>query len=176
MDGAYYFKQVSDAIDACVSAGDAIYVTSWFLDPTLRLTPAADPLGDRLVAKAAAGVDVRVILFSLRAVEGDSSQEWLGMTAAQMGVFALGFWEKSRAAVGAANNNSVVAHALRTQVPAGGGAPPLSDRVLLDWSGTWGLHVKGVVVRAAGSTMGFVGGIDFGWNRLDKQIIPSGHR
>ena len=30
MDGAYYFKQVSDAIDACVSAGDAIYVTSWF--------------------------------------------------------------------------------------------------------------------------------------------------
>ena len=57
-------------------------------------------------------------------------------------------------------------------MPAGGGAPPLSDRVLLDWSGTWGLHVKGVVVRAAGSTMGFVGGIDFGWNRLDKPDHP----
>lgn len=154
VDGLPYLSRVYAAIDA-TTAGDTVLHSSLLLEPEvdLRGRPPSDP-GHRSVAqlladKAAAGVDVRVLMA-------------YGVFSGSAPFFAR--FTPFRA-------NALAAHALRTTVPSGGGPPPLADRVLLDWTG--GLigsnHQKFTVVHSAGRLDAFLAGIDFAANRLDQK-------
>lgn len=67
-DGVEYFDALDNAISATRGAGDAIYVLAWRLDASLdlrgRTGAAATPIGQVLATKAAARVDVRLVLWT----------------------------------------------------------------------------------------------------------------
>ncbi len=65
IDGVTYFAAIKTEIDQ-LRAGDIFYLTDWWLDPGFRFAPGTPTLRQLLTAKAAAGVDVRVILSANR--------------------------------------------------------------------------------------------------------------
>src|ERR1700712_3160393 len=111
--------------------------------------PAYQSIVDLLAEKAAAGVDVRVMLSG--AVLSGSLP-----------------WPK----IGPFRANNTAARTMRGWLPRVGppvAAPPLRDRVLLDWSGT-GIgvnHQKVALLHIGGELTAFVGGIDLVASRFD---------
>jgi phosphatidylserine/phosphatidylglycerophosphate/cardiolipin synthase-like enzyme len=144
-DGVAYFNALDAAIAAAKGAGDAIYILAWRMDASFdllgRTGAAAVPISQLLAAKRHATVDVRVVL-------------WTGT-----------FFGDPNFPIGnPMQDNFRAAQTLRRQVIPGTSAPPLRERVLLDWSGaaTGSHHMKAVVVISGGGTdiVAFVTGID----------------
>jgi phosphatidylserine/phosphatidylglycerophosphate/cardiolipin synthase-like enzyme len=153
IDGVEYLPELDAALRG-LAPGDSVQIVGLQLWCGLDLcgrrpgAPGYDPLGPRLVALAAAGVQVRVLL------AGELIARWLPLPD------LAGF-----------RANVATAHELRRARPDGAadGPPPLRHSVLLDWSGEriGSNHQKLVVVQRAGVITAFVGGIDLVDNRYD---------
>jgi phosphatidylserine/phosphatidylglycerophosphate/cardiolipin synthase-like enzyme len=155
IDGITYFTELARLM-ARLAAGDAVYIASYQADPMLDLggrtpdEPGHRPFTDILAEKAADGVDVRIVL---SAAEYSGGVPWLP--------------------VGPFRANVLATRKMRTWVPSTRStvAPPLSNRVLLDWSGPvlGSNHQKLVVFRLGGELIAFVGGLDLSPSRFDAQ-------
>jgi phosphatidylserine/phosphatidylglycerophosphate/cardiolipin synthase-like enzyme len=149
IDGKSYLGTLEREISG-TSPGDRVYFVDWFFDPTLDLAgrklgdPAFVEVGDLLAQRAAAGVDVRVILNG-------------GQFLAAVNVAS--FFSNYQAMVD-----------LRARVPPGASTPPLANTVLYDWTGaemTGSHHQKAAVVIRGGVLTAFVAGIDVNPLMLD---------
>ena len=152
IDGVTYFAAIKTEIDQ-LHAGDIWYVTAWWLDPGFRFAPGGPTLLQLLTAKAAAGVDVRVILWANRNLLAFPQV----VTALNLGGY-----------LAVSQGNVAAAEALRA-VPGPAGGTPLAGRVLLDWSGhvASSHHMKLTVLSRQGSLIAFAGGIDYRQDRMD---------
>jgi phosphatidylserine/phosphatidylglycerophosphate/cardiolipin synthase-like enzyme len=132
-----------------------VWIAGLELDPALDLEgrapddPAYRPLGGLLAGLALRGVDVRVLLASRV------------LAASMPGTIVGGFRE-----------TALRAETLRSLRPPGADPdqrPPLTGRVLLDYSGLLlgSNHQKVVVAHVAGRLTAFVGGIDLVTERFD---------
>jgi phosphatidylserine/phosphatidylglycerophosphate/cardiolipin synthase-like enzyme len=149
IEGAVYFPAIHDAISA-TNAGDAVYIVGWRFNPAINLVTgqlvslsSGLGIGNLLATKAAAGVDVRLVL---------------------NGTLAL-FWVPLPWAESLRN-----AEVLRKLLPSNQTTPPLAGRVLFDWSGanqTGSQHQKATVVRIGTNVTAFVGGMDMQPNFWD---------
>ena len=152
VDGEAYFTEL-DVHLRRATAGDTVLIAGLEVDPSIDLQGRSedDPqylaLGDQLAQLAAAGVDVRLLIAG-RVVP--ASVPWGG-------------------GLGPFRENARVADHLRRLRVAGTAGPPLSGRVLLDFSGALlgSNHQKAVVVCIGGELTSFVGGIDLGADRFD---------
>ncbi|SDG71709.1 phospholipase D-like domain-containing protein [Pseudonocardia oroxyli] len=144
IDGEEYFAQVLALLEK-TGPGDSVFLTGLQIDAGVDLTgrppgdPEYRPLADLLAAKAADGVDVRILL-----------------TAAVFSGSVPGV------AIGPFRANAFAARTFRRH-------ESLRGRVLMDWSGAGiGCHhQKMVVVAVAGEVTSFVGGLDLQPNRFD---------
>jgi phosphatidylserine/phosphatidylglycerophosphate/cardiolipin synthase-like enzyme len=152
IDGRRYLGALAQEIEA-TTAGDRVYMVDWFFDPTLDLRGRApgDPgytqVGDLLAQRAAAGVDVRLVV---------NGAQYLGA------VGAPGYGTCYDAMVD-----------LIGRVPSGASAPPLAGRVLYDWSGaelSGSQHQKAASIARGGRLLGFAAGIDV--NPLMRDASP----
>jgi phosphatidylserine/phosphatidylglycerophosphate/cardiolipin synthase-like enzyme len=154
LDGRAYLDELADLLEPA-TAGDTVWIAGLELDPGIDLTgrskddPSYQPLGELLARLAARGVDVRVLLAS-RVI-----------AASIPGVLFGGF-------------RATAQHAelLRALPPAGtdrAARPPLTGRVLLDYSGPrlGSNHQKTVVAHVGGRLTAYLGGIDLVANRFD---------
>lgn len=159
IDGTAYFAAAQSAIDAAGS-GDEILLVAWTMVVGMPLVTGGLDFAQTLVDKAAAGVDVKVILWinpkllweihipicpplpePYWTVEAD---EYLRELTRRN--FAVATWLRGTSATGA---------------PAGA-APPLANSVLLDWSGlvNGSQHQKALLVRTGGTMRALLGGVD----------------
>jgi phosphatidylserine/phosphatidylglycerophosphate/cardiolipin synthase-like enzyme len=159
VDGRRYLATLAGEIEQ-TGAGDRVYLVDWFFDPNLDLRgrspgdPGFIATGDLLAQRAAAGVDVRLVL---------NGAQYLGA------VGAPGYSTCYDAMVD-----------LVARIPAGASAPPLAGRVLYDWSGaelSGSQHQKAAAIVRAGNVVGFVAGIDVNPLMLDaaphnSQVLP----
>ncbi len=153
IDGVTYFNELAQLM-AELAAGDAVYIASFQADPLLDLTGRTPddaghrPFTDVLAEKAADGIDVRMVLSDAQFSGG---VPWLPFGPFRANVLAT---RKMRAWV--PSTRSAV-------------APPLANRVLLDWSGPplGTNHQKLVVFRLAGKLIAYVGGLDLTPTRYD---------
>lgn len=153
-DGEHYFGQLHEQL-RLARAGDTVLIAGLEVDPALDLTgrqpgePGYRGLGELLARLAADGVDVRVLIAG-RVLA--SSIPWAGL--------------------GPFRGNAAHAEQLRGLRPDGLNQllpPPLTGRVLLDFSGAilGSNHQKAVVVHVDGELTSFVAGIDLVENRFD---------
>ncbi len=154
VDGERYFGEL-DGLLGGAAAGDTVLIAGLEVDPALDLSgkqpnePGYLALGDRLARLAAAGVDVRVLLAG-RVLA--ASVPWDGL--------------------GPFRGNAAHAEHLRSLRPADSDPvlpPPLTGRVLLDFSGAvlGSNHQKTVVTHIGGELTSFVAGIDLVDDRFD---------
>lgn len=153
IDGRDYFAEIEAKIGA-LAAGDVCYIAGWWFDPGFTFADTTK-LGDLLVAKAALGVDVRVVVWANRQVL-DSPQ-----VAGPLGVGPY---------VRVIHDNIAAAESLRARTS--GGNAVLAGRVLIDWSGNAASshHQKFIVIFHSRELTAFVGGIDFQQNRLSPPM------
>ncbi len=141
IDGADYFSQIAASIDATSGPDDLIYVLTWELETDWDLHADSGPfrpLGELLAKKAAAGVDVRVVL---------NGHLYYSELQPLLKVFA---------------NNFSSARRLRSLTLPGSSDQPLRNRVLFDWSGaslTGSHHQKSVIVARGSDAIAYVGGM-----------------
>lgn len=153
VDGVTYFRELAAHMDR-LAPGDAVYIASYQADPAVDLTgrtpgdPGYRSFIDVLAEKAADDVDVRIVLSD---AEFSGGVPWLPIGPFRANVLAT---RKIRAWV----------PSTRTAV-----APPLSNRVLLDWSGPilGSNHQKLVVFRLGQELVAYVGGLDLTPSRYD---------
>ncbi|MCW0214833.1 MAG: hypothetical protein OJJ54_15855 [Pseudonocardia sp.] len=146
IDGVEYFAQVLDLLERA-GPGDSVFATGLQIDPDMDLAgldrdePGYRSLADLLAEKAAAGVDVRVLL-----------------TAAVFSGSVPGV------TIGPFRANAFAARTFREH-------EALRGRVLLDWSGAGiGCHhQKMVLLHVGGELTAFVGGLDLSANRFDAE-------
>ena len=153
LDGVSYFTELAEHA-AALGPGDAAYIASYQADPQLDLSGRAAgdagyrPFTDLLAEKAADGADVRIVL---SAAEFSQGIPWLP--------------------VGPFRANTLAARVMRAWPPSTRSvmAPPLANRVLLDWSGPFlgSNHQKLVVFRHDGVLTAYVGGLDLTPTRYD---------
>jgi phosphatidylserine/phosphatidylglycerophosphate/cardiolipin synthase-like enzyme len=151
VDGEAYFAEL-DAIFRRSGAGDTVLIAGLEVDPALDLhgrhsgDAGYTPLGDQLAHMAGRGVDVRLLIAG-RVLA--SSIPWSGL--------------------GPFRENAARAGQLRTLRVDGFDAPPLADRVLLDFSGALlgSNHQKAVTTYVGGELTSFVAGIDLVDDRCD---------
>lgn len=157
IDGMVYFARVLTSINATAGPGDAIYILTWELqlDWTLDGNPASPTLGQLLVNKAEAGVDVRVV------VNGNVPY---GEVAVRFNPFATN-WESVQ----------------RLKRMRGSlGTQPFKQRVCFDWSGanlTGSQHQKMFVIRSAGEYAAYVSGMNLSAKYRDSRphhVKPAG--
>jgi hypothetical protein len=165
VDGEQYFGEVRREIGRTRGAGDVIYMLGWRFEANFRFS--TDPndvseLGTVLALKAAAGVDVRIIMSAkwqiLWLLEHNTDADLRAGANYAFNVQIDRFGPKG---------NLLHAEILRN-IKVGRNAP-LNARVLLDHTGELlGIHhQKMVVVQRDGSAVGFLGGLDFLADRLD---------
>jgi phosphatidylserine/phosphatidylglycerophosphate/cardiolipin synthase-like enzyme len=144
IDGAAYFALLKNQIDS-LNAGDAWYMAGWWIDIGF-LFADGDQLGALLRDRAAAGVDVRVVIWANRQVIDYPS------LAGAIGLEPFKWLVTS---------NIQAAEVLR-------GEASLAGRVVIDWSGNAASshHMKVNVFSIGGSLSAFVGGIDYAPGRL----------
>src|SRR5262245_57581978 len=137
IDGYHYFDELNQQINA-LQNGDAWYVAGWWFDIGFQFY-SGERLGDLLEDRAAAGVDVRVIICANRQV----------VTIGLPPFYTI------------MENNIRAAETLRSQ-------ESLAGRVLIDWSGNAASshHMKVNVFSHGGSLTAYVGGIDYAPGRL----------
>nr|WP_296064876.1 phospholipase D-like domain-containing protein [uncultured Actinoplanes sp.] len=153
IDGVTYFTELAGHM-AALKPGDAVYIAGYQADPQLDLTGrvAGDagyrPFTDVLAEKAADGTDVRIVL---SAAEFSGGVPWLP--------------------IGPFRANTLAARVIRAWKPSTRdvAAPPLENRVLLDWSGPLlgSNHQKLVVFCHDGVLTAYVGGLDLSPSRFD---------
>ncbi|MCO8273772.1 phospholipase D-like domain-containing protein [Actinoplanes sp. TRM 88003] len=153
IDGVTYFTELAEHM-AALGPGDAVYIAGYQADPQLDLTGRVPgeagyrPFTDVLAEKAAGGADVRIVL---SAAEFSRGNPWLP--------------------VGPFRANTLAARVIRAWKPSTHdvAAPPLEDRVLLDWSGhlLGSNHQKLVVFCHDGVLTAYVGGLDLSPSRFD---------
>jgi phosphatidylserine/phosphatidylglycerophosphate/cardiolipin synthase-like enzyme len=150
IDGADYFAAIAKEI-AALKAGDSWWVAGWWVNIDFPLVPGGRHLGDLLVERAAAGVDVRVIVWANR---------WW-MDHAGWVPQAQEFFVKS-----VMMGNIRTAEDLRGRVVSG--RRPMSGRVLIDSSqhAVWAQHMKFTVFVRSGQVIVYAGGIDYEKFRL----------
>lgn len=150
VDGVEYFDALRREIDA-LRPGDRWYLTGWLFAPGFRFGVGGPTVETLLVSAAAAGIDVRVLLWASRLLLSGPAD---GPLAAYRRVTEL---------------NVRAAERLRSlTVPSG--AAPLSGRVLLDWSGNAASshHMKLAVLVRGGQVTAFAGGLDLWPDRYDS--------
>lgn len=166
IDGEDYFGSIRMEIGRAQSPGDAIYMLGWRFQSDFRFSKEAQDLtefGKVLAVKAAAGVDVRIIMpakWQLLYMLQSSTEKELrdkGNTDLNNQLDRFG-----------PSGNPRQATLLREQDV--GGNKPLRGRVLLDHSSElFGIHhQKMVIVLRGGVGVGFVAGLDFLADRLDS--------
>jgi phosphatidylserine/phosphatidylglycerophosphate/cardiolipin synthase-like enzyme len=177
IDGVDFFGVIQDAILTATSKA-AIYLTNWWLEPGMYLVQRGAPnfqwLQSLLANAAGNGADVRVILWANPNLQPEQFSAWYDVEASAAASRAGGF-------VNVVSRNISAAMLLRSTV-ATSGATPLSDRVLLDWSGdAFGSHhMKTLVVADVNDTVAFASGLDFEPGRFDDvghvtpRILPTG--
>jgi phosphatidylserine/phosphatidylglycerophosphate/cardiolipin synthase-like enzyme len=157
VDGADYFDAIAAEIAKTGAPGDAIYITGWRARADWDLSTGAtvnatDPnsLAMLLATRAAAGVDVRLV-FSAHMSRAPGTVPYWGQ---------LHMGQMIQAAI-----------YLRGALPPGASAPPLADRVILDFSGAFlgSHHQKFTAIKAGAETVAFVGGIDYHPLRRDDR-------
>ena len=150
VDGADYFAAIAKEIDA-LKSGDSWWVAGWWVNVDFPLVPSGRHLGDLLVERAAAGVDVRVIVWANR---------WL-IDHPKLVPQAQDFFVKS-----VMKGNIRTAEDLRGRVVSG--RSPMSGRVLIDSSlhAWWTQHMKFTVFVRSGQLIVYAGGIDYEKFRL----------
>lgn len=164
IDGDSYFRAVRTAIDAS-GDGDVVYLLGWWTEhayPTFMPRPVPEPADPEskelkvlLAERAAAGVDVRAIL-------------WANPNAIDFSTaLSLASYEGFGSVV---SRNVGSALAMREETVGDSTDPPLRSRVLLDYSGNYcgSHHQKAVYVQAGDEVSAFVGGIDFAPSRWDR--------
>lgn len=140
VDGANYFPRVWREI-AATGPGDLVFHVGWIIDVEMAVNGRM--LGDLLVEKAAAGVDVRLVLNG-------------GLWMLQYGI-GLPFAASAAAALDLRRRKL-------------GGRFPLEGAVVMDSTGinvTRSQHQKSFLVRRGGVTTAWVGGMDPCPNRND---------
>lgn len=158
VDGVDFLRAIEEAIARTRGPGDLIHILAWRFDADLDLRgrdagdPGFEPIGEILARKAAAGVDVRVIL--------DGSLVFSNFPPP-----GLTFLPR----IAGHRDNALAAHRLRNWRVPGRSTPPLAGRVLVDWSGAFfgSRHQKATLVAGGNDVWAFVGGIDFWGTRLD---------
>lgn len=161
IDGVAYFTALEAAIRRTTGSGDVIYLVNWYFHWDMKLLDPAPPtIRDLLAQKIAAGVDVKIVLWTGRNQAPDKAVEF-----GDVGYWAQKFTDDFKRVV---ETNMDSAEALRDfERPPG--TKPFAHRVLLDWSGdTMGSrHQKYAVVYNQGlqEMRAFVGGMDLGPNR-----------
>ncbi|HEX6427086.1 MAG TPA: phospholipase D-like domain-containing protein, partial [Niastella sp.] len=167
VDGEEYFNAVRMEIGRAQSPGDAIYMLGWRFEADFRFSKqTSDPseLRTVLAIKAAAGVDVRIIMPTkwqlLNWLESETEEKLLGRDNNDLKNLLNWFGPKGN-----------ILHTDLFRKETVGRDTPLSGRVLLDHSGElFGTHhQKMVVVIRNGAAVGFVTGIDFLADRLDSR-------
>ncbi|MEV0406069.1 phospholipase D-like domain-containing protein, partial [Actinoallomurus sp. NPDC050550] len=164
IDGASYFAAIADVLDTLGQPGDRLYITSWYLHLATRLRHrAGEPnLGERLIALAEAGVDVRVVVaiprHSLSPFEKPFPQQdfWRWPIAKGLSIYSNTNLNSVRTLRGAHRDGRAV----------------LANRVLIDWGGAFdSRHEKSTVAyhAATGQLHAFVGGMDYAPNRLGAE-------
>jgi phosphatidylserine/phosphatidylglycerophosphate/cardiolipin synthase-like enzyme len=156
IDGDAYFAAVRAAIDTLSDHRDACYIAGWSLSDGFKFEDGIE-LGYLLAAKAAAGVDVRVIVWANSMVLdvikqlGDTYVGELLATKTPAGPFAEIVYQNVKAA-----------ERLRLY-----GNSELAGRVLLDWSGNRlsSHHMKFTVVAHGDDLVGFIG-VDYRQDRM----------
>jgi phosphatidylserine/phosphatidylglycerophosphate/cardiolipin synthase-like enzyme len=165
IDGVDYFAAIAKEIDG-LKRGDSWFVVGWWVNVDFPLVPGGRTLGDLLVERAAAGVDVRVIVWTNRwlidnpgLVPSDSESQ-----------FFFGSVMKG---------NIKTAEDLRGRVVSG--TKPMSGRVVIDSEpGNPALtgpldriahalrtqHMKFTVFVRSGQLTAYAGGIDYEKFRL----------
>jgi phosphatidylserine/phosphatidylglycerophosphate/cardiolipin synthase-like enzyme len=153
IDGRDYFTQLDAALRG-LGPGDSVQVVGLQMWAGLDLCgrrpgdAGYEPLAPRLVALAAGGVQVRILL------AGELIARWLPVPG-----------------LASFRANVNLARELRTARPGGAtdGPAPLAGSVLVDWSGEWigSNHQKLVVLQRGGVVTAFVAGIDLVDQRLD---------
>ena len=150
IDGADYFAAIAKEIDA-LKPGDSWWVAGWWVNVDFPLVRGDRHLGDLLVERAAAGVDVRVIVWANR--------WWIDHP--QLVPRDQEFFVKS-----VMMGNIRTAEDLRGRVVSG--RRPMSGRVLIDSSqhALWAQHMKFTVFVRSGQVIVYAGGIDYEKFRL----------
>jgi phosphatidylserine/phosphatidylglycerophosphate/cardiolipin synthase-like enzyme len=154
VDGREYFAAIRAQINA-LQAGDVWYVAGWWVDPDFTFATGGPTLGDLLVDRASAGVDVRVIFWTSSTI---LDYPRLVTSLVQDGPFYLSL----------AQRNIRSAELLRARTDSAG-RRPLAGRVLADWSpghAASSHHMKISVLGRSGALTAFAGGIDYVHDRF----------
>ncbi|WP_168733685.1 phospholipase D-like domain-containing protein [Deinococcus sp. Arct2-2] len=149
--GPPYFAALKAKIDALTgAAGDFVYIAGWWLNTNTALGGAA--LTDLLIAKARAGVDVRVLGWVMAPSILTNSR---AQAAPQL-----------RSILGLNGNTMSCINALRAE-------PRLADKAVLNILAhpAGAVHMKMAVVGSSAAATGFTGGIDL----LNSRLLPSWH-
>jgi phosphatidylserine/phosphatidylglycerophosphate/cardiolipin synthase-like enzyme len=169
VDGEEYFSAVRMEIGRTQGPGDLIYMLGWRFEANLRFSARNnDPveLGPTLALKAAAGVDVRLIMPAKWQLRDELQRQTEGELRQRNNndLNNLLNW------FGPAYGN--VFHAAKFRELPVGADKPLRGRVLLDPSSElFGIHhQKMVLVSRGGAAIGFVAGLDFVSGRLDTTL------
>jgi phosphatidylserine/phosphatidylglycerophosphate/cardiolipin synthase-like enzyme len=153
IDGKSYLAEIHAAISA-TGNGDSVYILGLLLEETVDLlgrqpgAPGFQEIGDLLAERAFDGADIRIII---------SGNPALSAIQPKFGPF---------------RDNVFTVRALRDWIPKNRqtNIPPLSDRVILDWSGSLvgAHHQKVFIIKKANECIAYVGGIDFYRDRIDQ--------
>lgn len=160
IDGDAYFDAIKAAIDTLADHRDACYIVGWSLSDKFTFRGGIE-LGYLLATKAAAGVDVRVIVWAnstlLDVIKrlGNTTVGNLLATKTDVGPLSTIVYENVKA----------------TERLRLAGNADFAGRVLLDWSGNRASshHMKFTLVAHAGDLVGFVG-LDYRQDRMGKPM------
>jgi phosphatidylserine/phosphatidylglycerophosphate/cardiolipin synthase-like enzyme len=157
VDGANYFAAIQRDLLTTSGPGDCIYILSWLLRPAFALDGGTGrTLKDILLTQAAAGVDVRIIVWAN-----------YHFTTSPRLAHHLAPGEASIAGGNVASVESLrTAQAVRSD---GTLAQPLNRSVLIDWTGSMdgSHHQKATIIKAGAQVTAYLGGMDFAQSRLD---------
>lgn len=178
VEGSTYFSQLDGLIQsvgngtADENANEGIYIASWALDPMVSLGgPGSPTLAERLAVKAAAGVDVRILVWANDFVMEPAfpAAQMLDLTASFLGTRPH------------ETQQTINLHGVENQLRAAevGGVRVLEDRVVINTldNPVGGCHMKFALVFGADWATGFTGGIDPMPNRRadDRHVVRPFH-
>lgn len=159
VDGEPFFARVGSFIKLCNGPGDVIYIVNWGFDKDWALPGTSGVLGNLLLQKVTAGVDVRLLVWAARWLSGADMADSVPERIFNFGAETAGGSYKERVQL-----NISDIQGLRLL-----GAPqtPFKGTALLDWSGTRSHHAKYTVAKAGNDIRAFIGP-DYLSDRLDN--------
>ena len=175
VDGEAWFQRIYDAILTCTSRDHCIYLTGWAIGTDFRFLAfdKSTSMIRVLAEKAAAGVDVRVLLYMnplFHRPAGESrNPPWLQALMRSAAVNRA----RADAQGWGADVNLATARAMRTYEIRG--RQPLRHSVMLDYSnavfvGSHHIKLACIYGGAAPRLRAFCGGIDFGNEKFARRF------